>query len=294
MGANLDSGATDVNGAFARINALLNDSEPASEPTEEETEQAAPAVESDESEPEGDDEPRYSVKVGGEEKEVTLEELRKGYMMGADYTRKTMELSEQRKQAEAKLADIDQRLSDAKEIIDLEVEWLESEEAKELRSYDPEAYLSRVEKTKAKAEKFAKLKAKRQEEHAAIQKERLAKEQEMLKQKIPDWLDEGTVQKEWGMIVDNLKGIGFGDEELNGITDHRLMVLARKAALYDQIMSTDVESKKVKTAPKSARPGVPQSSTQKASKEVKAVRQQLKDKGDMRSAAAAIKALMRG
>src|SRR5262249_19837619 len=45
----------------------------------------------DDEEDEGaEQEPRYKVKAGGEEAEVTLEELIKGYQRGADYTKKTM------------------------------------------------------------------------------------------------------------------------------------------------------------------------------------------------------------
>ena len=46
----------------------------------------------------------YTVKVDGEESEVTLEELQDGYQRQADYTRKTQELADERKrlqQAEA-------------------------------------------------------------------------------------------------------------------------------------------------------------------------------------------------
>lgn len=45
-------------------------------------------------EPGGDE--LYTVKVGGEERQVTLDELRSGFMMQADYTRKTQELAQER------------------------------------------------------------------------------------------------------------------------------------------------------------------------------------------------------
>lgn len=41
---------------------------------------------------------RYPVKIGGEEHEVTLEELRNGYQRQSDYTKKTQELADLRKQ----------------------------------------------------------------------------------------------------------------------------------------------------------------------------------------------------
>ena len=47
-----------------------------------------------------DEEPKFKVKVDGEEIEVTQEELLRGYMRQKDYTQKTQQLAEQRKQYE--------------------------------------------------------------------------------------------------------------------------------------------------------------------------------------------------
>ncbi len=45
-----------------------------------------------------DGQPRYTVKVDGEEQEVTLDELVRGYQRNADYTRKTMKVAEERRE----------------------------------------------------------------------------------------------------------------------------------------------------------------------------------------------------
>lgn len=58
------------------------------------TEETAPK------EPAGPAPQTFKVTVGGEEVEVTLEEMQKGYMRQADYTRKTMSLAEERKRIE--------------------------------------------------------------------------------------------------------------------------------------------------------------------------------------------------
>ena len=288
------SGATDVDGAMARISALFT-SEPKQPPESEPVAKQDDVNTESEETAEGDtgsEESKYRVKVNGEELEVTLDELQKGYMMGKDYTQKTMQLSEQRKAVEAKIAEIDADLNDAKEIINLELEWFESAEAKELRQYDPDEYIKRFEKIKGKAEKFEKLQAKREKEKSALHQEQLRKEQELLRQKIPEWLDEGTVQKEYPRLVESMKSIGFDDNELNGISDHRLMVLARKAMLFDQIMSQDISGKKVKAAPKSASPGSPKSPTETSDRKMKELKEKVRQTGNMNSAAAAIKAML--
>lgn len=286
---------TTVESAVGRIRNALFSSEPEKPPVEEQSVQTEDQVEVAETADSGDTQPteaRYKVKVDGEELEVTLDELQKGYMMGKDYTRKTMSLAEQRKAVEAKVAEIDSNLEEARSVIDLELEWFESEEAKDLRQYDPDEYLKKFEKIKGKAEKFEKLKAKRDSERAALYQEQVKKEQELLRQKIPDWLDEGTVQKEYPKLVESMKAIGFNEAELSGIADHRMMVLARKAMLFDQIMSQDLSSKKVKTAPKSVSPGAPKTAAEVSDRKVKEMREKVRQTGDMRQAAAAIKSML--
>ena len=76
---------------------------------EEEDSEPTPAQEQEEEQPEESEEeeqvqeaeePKYTVKVDGEEIEVTQEELLRGYMRQRDYTQKTQQLAEQRRQFE--------------------------------------------------------------------------------------------------------------------------------------------------------------------------------------------------
>lgn len=48
-----------------------------------------------------DDQPRYTIKVNGEEVEVTLDELQNGYQRQSDYTKKTQELASERERLAA-------------------------------------------------------------------------------------------------------------------------------------------------------------------------------------------------
>ena len=72
----------------------------------EETEATEPTetVDNLETSTEVPEEPGYTVKIDGEEQQVTLEELQNGYQRQADYTRKTQEIAVERErlqQAEA-------------------------------------------------------------------------------------------------------------------------------------------------------------------------------------------------
>ena len=71
------------------------------ESEEEESEEEDVSEESDEEEEpeEEDSKPElFTVRINGEDHEVTAEELAKGYSRQSDYTKKTQELSEYRKQ----------------------------------------------------------------------------------------------------------------------------------------------------------------------------------------------------
>lgn len=52
---------------------------------------------------------KYTVKVNGVEREVTLDELRNGYMMHSDYTAKTQALAEEKRRMEAMYAQYSQQ-----------------------------------------------------------------------------------------------------------------------------------------------------------------------------------------
>ncbi len=98
------SESLDVNQAASALMGLMGDSEEAEQgQTEEQPEelQASDEVEYSEEESEEQPKPRYKVKASGEEVEVELDELIKGYQQGTDYTKKSQALAEQRKAIEA-------------------------------------------------------------------------------------------------------------------------------------------------------------------------------------------------
>ena len=68
--------------------------------SEAQEEEQPTETEEDTHEEETDEEPKYTVKVDGEEIEVTQDELLRGYMRQKDYTQKTQQLAEQRRQFE--------------------------------------------------------------------------------------------------------------------------------------------------------------------------------------------------
>ena len=74
-----------------------SETEPAQEQQEEQPKETQPEGDNQQT---TEEEPKYKVKVDGEEIEVTQEELLRGYMRQKDYTQKTQALAEQRRQFE--------------------------------------------------------------------------------------------------------------------------------------------------------------------------------------------------
>jgi hypothetical protein len=84
----------------------------------------------------------------------------------------------------------------------------------------------------------------------------LAQEQEALVAAIPEWKDAKKAQAEKAMLVQFGQKIGFTPDDLKNVVDHRAVVMLRKAALYDQMMSKRGQIKPVtNNGPRPAKPG---------------------------------------
>ena len=298
MDANHESGATDVDGAASRISSLLGKKQSglSTEPTKEAAkEQPKPEASQAQPETSQDDtkeaEARYRVKVQGEEKEVTLEDLRKGYMMESDYRIKTSEVSKQKEALTAKQAEIDNQLAEARDLLDMEIEALNTPEMQQLKELEDPEYWRQFEKVQKKADKFSKLKAKRETERGELKKELARKEYDALITAIPDWMDEGVRNKEVSDVFGKLRDIGYSDSELTDLADHRVFVMARKALMFDKIQSQDIKSKEVKTPPKVQQPGNGKTSEERG--ETKNLRSTLKKSGNIHDAAALFKSFLK-
>ena len=95
------SESLNVNEAASAFESLMGDSEEAEQGQAEEHSEEVETNDEVEYSEEEEPKPRYKVKASGEEVEVELDELIKGYQQGADYTKKSQALAEQRKALEA-------------------------------------------------------------------------------------------------------------------------------------------------------------------------------------------------
>ena len=267
----------------------------ADEAEEDETEEAEEAEEVVEAE----EEPvqTYRVRVGDDEVDLTLDELQSGYMRQSDYTRKTQQVAEGRKKAEAELQALEaQRQSYAEQLAAVEAALQQSEPTQEfwdnLNAEDPLEYIRQRDAYRDRREAMAQVQAERervhQEQMATLQaqaQERLKQEGQKLLQAIPEWRDPDVAQKEKTAVYTYAqRHLGYTADELQAAGDHRAINALRKAYLYDELMKQKpAATKKAKKAPKMVKGGQP---TTKRETSAKRKRQQLQNIGKQKGSKA--------
>ena len=217
------------------------------------------------------DEKLYEVKVNGKMHKVTLEELTKGYSKDSDYRQKSARLSEDRKSVEEERLKIMDQMNVANQEREKYVQRLNElssqmvepkvDEAELDRIYneDPAEYVRRQAQISKQRDAQAKIKTeleseKRKNEEVYQQKLQnvLVKEQELLAEKAPIFGDPVKGEKTRRDLTNFLKNKGFGDQELNALTDHRTVLMAYDAMRMDQLRTAKLEGKKVRKVPKVA------------------------------------------
>ena len=262
--------------------------------TEDDDEYEDTEYEVDDEEPQTATQNAYTVKVDGEEYEVTLDELQNGYQRQSDYTRKSQSLAEQRKTYEANLQAVQserQQYSQALEHLsstqNSELQRFEQVDWKDLKDSDPMEYMEkRLEYQEAK-DNISQLNNERvrvqrqtQSEMTQALQKKVEAEAVMLSSALPEYADPSSNLKD--KVRNYALSLGFPEQEINSITDHRVVLVLHKAMLQD---SNSKGLKKVKSAPKIVKSGTTQSKTQRVKKSVQAKRERLAKTGHAKDAA---------
>ena len=236
----------------------------------------------------------YTVKVDGEEFEVTLDELRDGYQRQSDYTRKSQSLAEQRKAYEANLQAVQNERNQYAQVLEqmsenqnYQLQQFEDINWKELKDDDPMEYMEkRLEYQEAKDRisqlnnERARVHQQNQSEITQVLTEKVQKEAELLSAALPEYADPGSNLKT--DIRNYALSLGFPENEIDSISDHRVVLVLHKAMMQD---SAAKGVKKVKVAPKVVKSGTPQTKSQKVKRVVQAKRERLSKTGNQRDAA---------
>ena len=245
----------------------------------------------------------FTVKIDGKEVAVTLDELQKGYSRTQDYTRKTQQIAEVRKQVEAEtqavraergqyaqlLGALQAQLQASEPQVDLDrlynedpIEWVRQKEV--LRERQEKAYAIQAEQQRL-------IQLSQQEQQQSMQ-QHLESQKDALLAALPEWRDPKKAKLEKAMLIESAKSAGFSDEDLKSVYDHRLVLLLRKAALFDQMVSKRQGIKPVtNNGPRPAKPGA--AGRVSTTSEVTRAQQRLAKTGRVDDAADAIFKLLR-
>ena len=218
-----------------------------------------------------EDVPTYKVKASGEEKEVTVDELIKNYQLGADYTKKTQELAENRKAVEAEA----KAILEAKQVRDTYAQRLQaieqfltqgqdsSEDLAYMKENDPIGYAVKVAELTEKKEQLAQVRAEQQRiaqqqqaEHQQTMARQVQQEAQKLSQVLPEFSDPTKGEQIRNEIRNYGKSVGFTEQELSQVYDSRHVLMLHKAMMYDKLQkSKPAVNKKVAQAPKMVKSG---------------------------------------
>ena len=259
--------------------------------------------ESEDSEEEKPDQ-TFTVKVDGTEVTVTLDELQKGYSRTQDYTRKTQQIAEIRRQVESEAEAIRAERSQYAQLLGaLESQVQQAAEPNidwdRLYQEDPIEWVRQKEvmrenQAKSQAIQFEKQRLAEisQQEQAQQMQSYLAQQRDELLKVLPDWKDPNKAKKEKELLIDFGQKAGFSADELKNIFDHRVVNVLRKAALYEQMMTKRQNIKPVtNNGPRPAKPGAAGriSTTSEATR----AKQRLAKSGRVNDAASAIELLLK-
>jgi hypothetical protein len=246
-----------------------------------------------------EEKPRYKVKASGEEIEVTLDDLIKGYQREADYTKKTQTLAEQRKQVESERQVIEQAKTERDQYqarLALIENALRSREPQEnleaLKETDPIGFAVKVAEQTQREKQLqaiqlerARIAQQQQAEQTQNLNSHLTVEAHKLAEAIPEYADEQKSVQVKKDIRDYAKKIGWSDEELASVYDSRAVLTLYRAMQYDKLMGNKANvAKKVNEAPKMLKAGVSRQTDANADQTKKA-QNKLKQTGKIRDAA---------
>jgi hypothetical protein len=286
------------------------DSETAASEEDDSGVEDAPEGESSEEQSEEEEEPQeeeqqqtFTVKVDGKEVSVTLDELQKGYSRTQDYTRKTQQIAEVRKQVEAETQAVRAEREQYAQLLGALQAQLQSSEPQvdldRLYHEDPIEWVRQKEVMRERQEKLGAIQAEQQRlsqlaqyEQQRAMEAQLASQQEALLAALPEWKDPKKAKAEKALVIESAKAAGFTDEDLKSVYDHRLVLLLRKAAMYDQMVSKRQGIKPVvNNGPRPAKPGA--AGRVSTTTEATRAKQRLAKTGRVDDAASAIELLLK-
>ena len=270
---------------------------------EEEATDDAPDDQAEEEEQSEDEVPAIlKLKVNGEEVEKPLDEVVALAQQGLDYTQKTQQVAEQRKELEAYAESIkaqEQAFQEQMQLNNVLIEDVAKITAldQQLNQYANVNWQQLSDNDFVEAQKLfftynqlqqersqlvSQFEAKKQQvvqSQTQLMAEKIAKGKEILAKEIPNWSPE-TNQA----LLSTGKDYGFTDAELNSIVDPRHVKVLHDAMQWRKLQQNSTVKKKVSSAKPVVRPGAKDTKAE-ATSNVRQLREQLRKTGKSEMAA---------
>jgi hypothetical protein len=240
----------------------------------------------------------FTVTVDGKPEEVPLDELIAGYHRYATYTKKSQELAQERQgfgeeqqalrqmhqQYSGVLSQLHQQMEAANKPPDMDWGALERENPVQFLKlkYLEQQRAGEIQAVQAEQGRMQQLLA---GENQKKLQERLTVEQGLVLEKIPEWSDGDLQANEQRKLVEFGKAVGYSDNELGNLIDHRALVVLRDAMRYNELTNGD-KITEAKSKIGSVKGGNKEISRQVRSRKTKEKRARLKSTGKVDDAAA--------
>ena len=185
---------------------------------------------------------------------VTVAELKKGHLRVADYTRKNMEVAQERKAVEehkSRVSSLEAALTQQREFVaSLASQYIPQPPDRSLMDHDPLGYMQAKANYDDQMATLSHLQQQRdealqrqQQETAAQQKARLETERTALFEAMPDLKDPKRMEQ----FKSDVEGVflthyGFTSDELEGV-DHRMLKVIRDSIKYQKLLAKRSETK---------------------------------------------------
>lgn len=245
----------------------------------------------------------WKVPVSGEEVEVTEDELVKGYSRTADYTRKTQALADERKKWEEgevaaartvraqQLAALEEIKTAVTTIRPKEPDWntLRNQLTPDQFSNELLAWKQHVDTVKQIDDEKARISAEQSADAEKGFSAYVQNERQRLELELPEMKDPEKAPKLKTAMNEFAKARGFTDDDLNQVTDHRVVLLLHDAYQHHLTKKTATETKakienKITNVLETAAPGGRQDTTSSKAKQLAADKQRLRESGRVEDA----------
>lgn len=235
------------------------------------------------------------TKIDGEEGRAKFQDLVKSYQLEGHLNKQNMEVAEQKKALQAKIAEVEQQATQRVQQLEslTKLAWDELNREynavnwQELRQYDPAEYAAKLAdfqqrdaRIRSALSHLDQEKSQSEQVKQAKLAEKLAESEKLVLQSIPEWMNQEVANRDVAKLKEYLPKAGFTLDENDYLTDHRFVVMLRKAMLYDDLQqSKDIVTKKVVKAPKLVKPGSPQTKQERDGKTITALKSTIKKSG---------------